>query len=128
MMKYKNSNILRELVFDETKKRSIIEEYDKIKHTFNLPLILTTQPNYHEYYKALVTTDVLLNSGSFLYKALTELVTDLSQDLKVYSATEIANIRRGVEKYVMHKIINNFSFYILYIIKDKHIGGNYYET
>lgn len=106
--KYKNSNILRELVFDETKKQSIIEEYDKIKHTFNLPLILTTQPNYHEYYKALVTTDVLLNNGSFLYKAVTELVTVLSQDLKVYSATEIANIRRGIEKYVMHKIINNF--------------------
>jgi hypothetical protein len=40
--KYKNSNILRELVFDESKKNSIIEEYDKIKHTFNLPLILTT--------------------------------------------------------------------------------------
>lgn len=106
--KYKNSNILRELVFDETKKNSIIEEYDKIKHTFNLPLILTTQPNYHEYYKALVATDVLLSNGSFLYKALTELVTDLSQDLKVYSATEISNIRKGVEKYVMHKIINNF--------------------
>ena len=106
--KYKNSNILRELVFDESKKNSIIEEYDKIKHTFNLPLILTTQPNYHEYYKALVTTDVLLSSGSFLYKALTELVTDLSQDLKVYSATEISNIRKGIEKYVMHKIINNF--------------------
>ena len=106
--KYKNSNILRELVFDETKRNSIIEEYDKVKHTFNLPLILTTQPNYHEYYKALVTTDVLLNSGSFLYKALTELVTDLSQDLKIYSSTEIANVRRGIEKYIMHKIITNF--------------------
>ena len=106
--KYKNSRILRELVFDKSKRNNIIEEYDKIKHTFNLPLILTTQPNYHEYYKALVTTDVLLSEGSFLYKALTELVTDLSQDLKIYSATEIQNVRRGVEKYVMHKIINNF--------------------
>ena len=106
--KYKNANILRELVFDETKRKSIIEEYDKVKHTFNLPLILTTQPNYHEYYKALVSTDVLLNSGSFLYKALTELVTDLSQDLKIYSSTEIANVRRGIEKYIMHKIITNF--------------------
>lgn len=106
--KYKNSRILSELVFDETKKISIIEEYDKIKHTFNLPLILTTQPNYHEYYKALVTTDVLLSNGSFLYKALTELVTELSQDLKIYSSNEISNIRKGVEKYVMHKIINNF--------------------
>lgn len=106
--KYKNSNILRELVFDDSKKNSIIEEYDKIKHTFNLPLILTTQPNYHEYYKALVTTDVLLNEGSFLYKALTELVYDLSQDLKVYSQTELSNVRRGVEKYIMHKIITNF--------------------
>jgi hypothetical protein len=76
--KYKNTNILRDLVFDDSKKNSIIEEYDKIKHTFNLPLILTTQPNYHEYYKALVTTDILLSEGSFLYKALTQLVYDLS--------------------------------------------------
>jgi hypothetical protein len=116
--KYKNSNILHELVFDENKKNNIIEEYDEIKHTFNLPLILTTQPNYHEYYKALISTDVLLNNGSFLYKALTEIVTDLSQDLKVYSADEISNIRRGVEKYVMHKIINNFLN-----SDDKNIGG-----
>ena len=106
--KYKKVNVLSELVFDDSKRISIIEEYDKIKHTFNLPLILTTQPNYHEYYKALVATDVLLNSGSFLYKALTELVSDLSEDLKIYSATEVANVRRGIEKYVMHKIINNF--------------------
>lgn len=106
--KYKNSNILQELVFDENKKINIIESYDEIKHTFNLPLILTTQPNYHQYYKALVSTDVLLNNGSFLYKALTEIVTNLSQDLKIYSANEISNVRKGVEKYVMHKIITNF--------------------
>jgi hypothetical protein len=51
---------------------------------------------------------VLLNSGSFLYKALTELATDLSQDLKIYSSTEISNVRRGIEKYIIHKIITNF--------------------
>ena len=106
--KFNNPRILDQLVFDESKKLDIIKEYDEIKHTLNLPLILTTQPNYHEYYKALVATDKLLENGSFLYTALTDLAINLSQDLKIYSSTELASMRRGIEKCITHKIICNF--------------------
>ena len=106
--KFNNPRILDQLVFDESKRLDIIREYDEIKHTLNLPLILTTQPNYHEYYKALVTTDKLLENGSFLYTALTDLAVNLSQDLKIYSSTELASMRRGIEKCITHRIICNF--------------------
>lgn len=96
---------LTKFAFDENYRQKVIEDYEDVKHSFNIYDVISTVPHFMGYLQTLAVAYEELK-GSYKFRSVKELTPQVAAKIGLSGRTD--NVAKGIQNFIGDYLRNNW--------------------